>query len=147
MNIKHIILDILKHPTSHKTIILSWAQMLWMVFAFWTQIFNTRLLWVEAFWEMMLIISIINFTYVFFEFWFFSAWARLLATIKKNKEWNWTIIRVPTLHDKPLRGYQFCKVSDISIKHSLSREDYASCLLDSIENSNHFKRIFTIISK
>lgn len=68
------------------------------------------------------------------------------ALIKQNNEWNWTIIRAPTLHDKPVKGYQFCKISDISMKDSLSREDYASCLLDSIGNTNHYKRILTIIS-
>jgi len=33
--------------------------------------------------------------------------------------------------------YRFCKISEITSAHALSREDYAACLLDSLENPEH----------
>ena len=54
--------------------------------------------------------------------------------VSQQPNWEWTIVRAPTLRDTPSAGYRFCKISEVSSAHILSREDYAICLLDSLEN-------------
>jgi putative NADH-flavin reductase len=66
--------------------------------------------------------------------------------IKQQPDWNWTIVRAPTLTDKPGVGYRLCAIHEVTSKHTLSREDYASCMLDSLENPEHYRRSLTVVS-
>ena len=62
------------------------------------------------------------------------------ASVRKQPDWEWTIVRAPTLNDKPPKGYRLSELSDITSKHALSRKDYAACLLDSLGNPEHHRR-------
>ena len=64
---------------------------------------------------------------------------------RQQPEWEWTIVRAPTLRDAPPVGYRFCKISEVTSAHVLSREDYAACLLDSLENPEHHRRTLTVV--
>jgi len=66
--------------------------------------------------------------------------------IKEQAGWEWTIVRAPTLTNKPAVGYKLCRVDQVTGKHALSREDYAACILDSIRKPEHHKRLLTVIS-
>jgi len=66
--------------------------------------------------------------------------------VNQQSDWEWTIMRAPTLRDTPPTGYRFCKISEVTSKHALSREDYAACLLDSLTNSEHHRRTLTVVS-
>lgn len=46
-------------------------------------------------------------------------------------------MRAPTLHEKPALVFQFCDIFEVTSAHALSREGYAACLLDSLENADH----------
>ncbi|MFC1453513.1 NAD(P)-dependent oxidoreductase [Verrucomicrobiota bacterium] len=71
---------------------------------------------------------------------------RATDLIRQQDSWVWTIIRAPTLTDSSPEGYAFCDISDVTINHTLSRSDYASCLLDSLDNPDHFQSTLTVIS-
>jgi nucleoside-diphosphate-sugar epimerase len=62
---------------------------------------------------------------------------RASVLVREQPDWEWTIVRAPTLHENPPLGYEFCKISEVTSAHALSREDYATCLLDSLQNSDH----------
>ncbi|MFC1533598.1 NAD(P)-dependent oxidoreductase [Thermodesulfobacteriota bacterium] len=66
--------------------------------------------------------------------------------VRQQSEWDWTIVRAPTLDDTPAVGYMLCAISDITAKHVLSREDYAASMLDSLANPEHYRRTLTLIS-
>lgn len=66
--------------------------------------------------------------------------------IRQQSDWDWTIVRAPTLTDMPAAGYKFCRLSDVTSKHVLSREDYAACLLDSLTEPEHHRRTLTVVS-
>ncbi|MHC4511069.1 MAG: NAD(P)-dependent oxidoreductase [Planctomycetota bacterium] len=66
--------------------------------------------------------------------------------IKQQPDWEWTIVRAPTLTDVPPMGYRFCEISEVTSKHVLSRDDYAACLLDSLEEPNLHRRLLTVVS-
>ncbi len=68
------------------------------------------------------------------------------AMIKQQPDWEWTIVRAPTLTETPAAGYRLCELSEVTSEHTLSREDYAACLLDCLENSDHQRRMLTVIS-
>ena len=68
------------------------------------------------------------------------------ALVREQPDWDWTIVRAPTLRETPAVGYQFCEISEVNSKHFLSREDYAACLLDSLDNSDHRRRTLTVVS-
>jgi putative NADH-flavin reductase len=57
--------------------------------------------------------------------------------VSQQSEWEWTIVRAPTLRETPPVGYRFCEISEITSAHTLSREDYAACLLDSLGKPEH----------
>jgi putative NADH-flavin reductase len=67
------------------------------------------------------------------------------AMIHQQSDLEWTIIRAPTLSEKPATGYRFCRISEITSSHVLSREDYATCLLDSLGNSEHQRRTLAVM--
>jgi putative NADH-flavin reductase len=66
--------------------------------------------------------------------------------IKLQPEWDWTIMRAPTLTENPGVGYRLCAINEVTAKHTLSREDYAACMLDSLENPGHYRRSLTVVS-
>jgi putative NADH-flavin reductase len=68
------------------------------------------------------------------------------ALVREQPYWDWTIVRAPTLRETPAVGYQFCEISEVNSKHFLSREDYAACLLDSLDKSDHHRRTLTVVS-
>jgi putative NADH-flavin reductase len=68
------------------------------------------------------------------------------ALIKRQASWEWTIVRAPTLTDAPPVGYRFCRLSEITSKHVLSRKDYAVCLLDVLEQPEYCRRTLTVVS-
>jgi putative NADH-flavin reductase len=68
------------------------------------------------------------------------------VALKQQTDWEWTIIRAPTLSDVPPVGYRFCRLSDITAAHVLSREDYAACLLDSIDVPDHHRRSLAVVA-
>jgi len=65
--------------------------------------------------------------------------------VNKQPDWDWTIIRAPTLKEKPPTGYRLCELSEVTSSDGLSREDYAACLLDSLDNPEHHRRILTVV--
>jgi putative NADH-flavin reductase len=68
------------------------------------------------------------------------------ALIKQQPDWDWTIVRAPTLTETPAVGYKLCGLSDVTSKHKLSREDYAACLLNTLKEPSHQRRMLTVIS-
>ena len=65
--------------------------------------------------------------------------------IRQQSDWEWTIVRAPTLRDIPPVGYRLCKISEVTSAHSLSREDYADCLLDTLRKPEHHRRTLTVV--
>jgi hypothetical protein len=55
------------------------------------------------------------------------------------------IVRAPTLRETPPVGYRFCKTSEVTSAHVLSREDYAACLLDSLGYPGHHRRTLAVV--
>ncbi len=70
---------------------------------------------------------------------------RSSALVRQQSDWDWTIVRAPTLNDKPGTGYRLGAINEITAKHAISREDYAACMLDSLENPGHYKRAITVL--
>lgn len=68
------------------------------------------------------------------------------ALIKQQADWEWTIVRAPTLTDGPPVGYRFCRLSEVTSKHALSRGDYAACLVDCLAEPDHHRRTLTVMS-
>ena len=66
--------------------------------------------------------------------------------IRQHPEWEWTIVRAPTLRDTPPVGYRFCEISEVTSAHALSRQDYAACLLDCLGNTEHHRLTLTVVS-
>ncbi len=67
------------------------------------------------------------------------------ALVREQPDWDWTIVRAPTLKDVPPAGYRLCTISEVTSAHVLSREDYAACLLDSLRNPEHYGRTLTVV--
>ena len=65
--------------------------------------------------------------------------------VSQQSDWEWTIVRAPTLRETPPVGYRFCNISEVTSAHVLSREDYAACLLDSLENPEHHRRTLVVV--
>jgi putative NADH-flavin reductase len=66
--------------------------------------------------------------------------------VRRQPGWQWTIVRAPTLTDAPPAGYRLCTISEITSKDALSREDYAACLIDSLENPAHHQRLLSVVA-
>lgn len=66
--------------------------------------------------------------------------------IRHQPGWDWTIVRAPTLSETPKAGYRLCEIHDVTAQHALSREDYAACMLDSLDTPDHYRRILTVLS-
>jgi putative NADH-flavin reductase len=67
------------------------------------------------------------------------------AMVRQRSDWEWTIVRAPTLRDTPRVGYRFCKIAGVTGAHVLSREDYAACLLDCLGNREHHRRVLAVV--
>ncbi|UCF99559.1 MAG: SDR family oxidoreductase [Spirochaetaceae bacterium] len=65
--------------------------------------------------------------------------------LRQQPDWNWTIVRAPTLTEEPGAGYRLCEINEVTAKHAVSREDYAACMLDSLENPEHYRRTLTVV--
>jgi putative NADH-flavin reductase len=65
--------------------------------------------------------------------------------VRQQPHWDWTIVRAPTLNENPGAGYRLCEINEVTAKHALSREDYAACMLDSLENPEHYRRAVTVV--
>lgn len=65
--------------------------------------------------------------------------------VKAQPDWDWTIVRAPTLSDAPPAGYRLCEISDVKASDSLTRGDYAACLLDSLGTTEHHGRMLTVV--
>ena len=65
--------------------------------------------------------------------------------VSQQFDWEWTIVRAPTLRETPPVGYRFCKISEVTSAHALSREDYVACLLDSLGNPEHHRRALAVV--
>lgn len=71
---------------------------------------------------------------------------RATALIKQQPDWDWTIVRAPTLTESPPAGYRFCDISEVTSRHALSRQDYAACLLDCLKDPDYRRRTLTVLS-
>lgn len=67
------------------------------------------------------------------------------ALVRQQSEWEWTIVRAPALRDRRSSGYRFGEISEVTSAHTLSREDYAACLLDSLQTPAHHRRTLTVL--
>ena len=65
--------------------------------------------------------------------------------VSQQPDWQWAIVRAPTLRNTPPAGYRICKISEVTAAHVLSREDYAACLLDSLGNPDHHRRTLIVV--
>lgn len=70
---------------------------------------------------------------------------RASVSIRQNPDWNWTIIRAPTLNDAAASGYRLSELHDVTSKHALSRQDYSACMLESLDNPGHHRRTLTVL--
>ena len=68
------------------------------------------------------------------------------ASIRRQASWEWTVVRAPTLTDAPPVGYRFCRLSEITSKHTLSWKDYAVCLLDVLQRPEYSRQMLTVMS-
>jgi putative NADH-flavin reductase len=65
--------------------------------------------------------------------------------VSQQEDWEWTIMRAPTLVESPPKGYKLRKISEVTGAHKLSRDDYAACMLDSLGNPEHYRRTLTVV--
>lgn len=65
--------------------------------------------------------------------------------VSRQSDWQWTIVRAPSLREGPAAGYRICRISEVTSAHVLSREDYAACLLDSLRNPEHHRRTLAVV--
>jgi putative NADH-flavin reductase len=70
---------------------------------------------------------------------------RASVLVKQQAAWEWTIVRAPTLREKAKQGYKMCRISEVTSAHVLSREDYATCLLDSLGNPDHYRHTLAVV--
>ncbi len=68
------------------------------------------------------------------------------ALVQSHEDWDWSIVRAPTLHDAAPVGYRFCALNDIDSQDAISREDYAACMLDILDGKVVQRGMLSIIS-
>jgi putative NADH-flavin reductase len=66
--------------------------------------------------------------------------------VRRQPGWQWTIVRAPSLTETPPLGYRLCPISEVTAADALSREDYAACLIDSLDNPDHHGRLLAVLS-
>jgi hypothetical protein len=60
-------------------------------------------------------------------------------------DWDWTIIRAPTLIDASPAGYRLGALEAVRGADRLSRLDYAACLIDAVAGPVHHRRLLTVL--
>jgi hypothetical protein len=60
-------------------------------------------------------------------------------------DWDWTIIRAPTLIDAAPAGYRLGALDAVRGADRLSRLDYAACLVDAAAETGHYRRLLTVL--
>jgi putative NADH-flavin reductase len=60
-------------------------------------------------------------------------------------DWDWTIIRAPTLIDAAPAGYRLGALDAVRDADRLPRADYAACLIDSVAEPGHRRRLLTVL--
>jgi len=60
-------------------------------------------------------------------------------------DWDWTIIRAPTLIDAAPAGYRLGALDAVRGADRLARADYAACLIDSVAEPGHHRRLLTVL--
>ena len=63
----------------------------------------------------------------------------------RQLDWNWTIIRAPTLIDAAPAGYRLDALDAVRGADRLSRLDYAACLIDAVAETGHYRRLLTVL--
>lgn len=64
--------------------------------------------------------------------------------IQQHDDWDWTIVRAPTLIDAAPVGYRLDALDAVRGRDQLSRADYAACLLDAITEPRHYQCLLTV---
>jgi len=65
--------------------------------------------------------------------------------IQQQRDWDWTIVRAPTLIDAAPSGYRLGALDAVRSADRLSRADYAACLIDSVAEPGHHRRLLTVL--
>lgn len=60
-------------------------------------------------------------------------------------DWEWTIIRAPTLIDAAPAGYRLGALDAVRGADRLPRADYAACLIDAVAEPGHHRRLLTVL--
>ena len=63
----------------------------------------------------------------------------------RELDWDWTIIRAPTLIDASPAGYRLGALDAVRGAARLSRADYAACLIDAVAETGHYRRLLTVL--
>lgn len=63
----------------------------------------------------------------------------------QSHDWDWTIVRAPTLIEGDLAGYRFCEIDEVTGRHKLTRADYAATLLDVLDDPSMVRRSVTVV--
>jgi hypothetical protein len=63
----------------------------------------------------------------------------------RQLDWDWTIIRAPTLIDAAPVGYRLGALDAVRGADRLSRADYAACLIDAVAETGHYGRLLTVL--
>ena len=63
----------------------------------------------------------------------------------RQLDWDWTIIRAPTLIDAAPAGYRLGALDAVRGADRLSRLDYAACLIDAAAETGHHGRLLTVL--
>jgi putative NADH-flavin reductase len=65
--------------------------------------------------------------------------------IAAQPDWQWTIVRAPSLRDAPSAGYRLGRIDEVTSKHVLPRADYAACMLDCLADPATERRTVAVI--
>ena len=60
-------------------------------------------------------------------------------------DWDWTIIRAPSLIDGARTGYRLGALDAVRGADRLPRADYAACLIDAVAEPGHDRRLLTVL--
>lgn len=65
--------------------------------------------------------------------------------LTRTLDWNWTIVRAPTLTEGKASGYRACQLDQVTGHDRLSRRDYATALLDILADHTTYGRSITVV--
>ncbi len=66
------------------------------------------------------------------------------SRLVRAHDWNWTIVRAPTLIDGEPAGHRRCDLHEITGRDPLRRADYAAALLDALDDPQSSRRAVTV---